>query len=261
MRDLSRQIASSCRKTNIPLPYPPVVKLAGGIGNTFKDERAKRASRVSPEEPSGPEEQSDEGEGKPTPVGVVASRRDPSGAVSWRRSSSSTRFRGRGASMSRKRSNLRRVKIRAAVILTTLAGSTLLSGAWSTGSVNPYRAISIKGNFDMVGHTVGEGPLIFGVALGDYSDAEIEQCIEAQGGIDVADLVTQEAANRFVRQLGSFSGGEVAGEYNDGRPVKARLNWAVPIGQNLKLWVYNEDAGALTTGTIISFTGDMWVKD
>ncbi len=99
--------------------------------------------------------------------------------------------------------------------------------------------------------TPGQGPLIFGVAHSDYSDAEIEAVIENQASWDQGSKVEQEVAKRLVRQIGQFvqvhtlSPGDI--QFNDGKPVKTKLNWRLNTGDTLKMWVYNVSLMALST--------------
>ncbi len=104
----------------------------------------------------------------------------------------------------------------------------------------------------------------FGLAHGDYSLVEIEACIESNTSIDLGNLVAQEAANRLVRTIGQMTGAPGTGaglSFNDGRPKKTKLNWALSIGDDLQIWVRNGSPTDWTTGAFISVIGDMWVKD
>jgi len=93
------------------------------------------------------------------------------------------------------------------------------------------------------------GPLLFGVAKSDYSDAEIEAWVENPSGFTRANLIQQEISARHIKLIGQFSypslaPSEVAGKVvskllNDGLPIHTRLNWRILEGQSLSLWVYN----------------------
>jgi len=137
---------------------------------------------------------------------------------------------------------------------TKLALSTGLTAAADA----EYRAISAIGSWDLVGLTAGDGPIVVGFAHSDYTDVEIEEAIEALTAISLGDKIAQEKANRLVRVVGVLSEGDTA--LNNGMPVKTRLNWAIPIGKFVDLFIYN-DGVQLTTGAAVNFNGDLWVKD
>ncbi len=102
------------------------------------------------------------------------------------------------------------------------------------------------------------GPLVVGVAHGDYSQAEIEEFLELATGWDVADLVSREISSRLIRRIGVFeevSDATSITTLNDGKPIKTRLNWPLNSGQGLDFWVYNSGS-ANVSGT----TPDLMVK-
>ncbi len=111
----------------------------------------------------------------------------------------------------------------------------------------------------MVGLTAGDGPIIVGYAHSDFSVTEIKEAIEASASISVGDQVAQERANRKVRLVGQLT--DLVEELNDGKPVKTKLNWLIPIGKEVNIFAYNDGAALLTTGAVVSCSGDMWVKD
>ncbi len=106
----------------------------------------------------------------------------------------------------------------------------------------------------------------FGFAHSDYSAAEVEECLEAGATMDLGNKVAQEQANRLVRQIGTISGpsagvGSSGFSFNDGKPIKTRLNWLMAIGDRLNLWIRNSSGVIWTTGSSVTIVGDLWVKD
>ncbi len=108
---------------------------------------------------------------------------------------------------------------------------------------------SIQVSASINNHVPGEGPLLVGVAHGDYTDAEIEESVEAIGLWTVADKIAKERANRLVRILGTFSGQNAAEVLWDGRQRKFKLNWRIEEGQSINFWIYNSDGTALSGAT------------
>ncbi len=143
--------------------------------------------------------------------------------------------------------------------LSTLASDTALTATLTPASVSTYRAMSIKATWTMLALTSGEGPITFGYAHSDYTVAEIAECLTAFAAISPGDKIANERANRLVRVVGTISA--ALQDIFDGRPVTTKLNWLIPIGQNVNIFVFNEDTATLTTGAILNHQGEVWVKD
>ncbi len=163
-----------------------------------------------------------------------------------------------------RRFNLRRVRVIPQIPLSTLANVTVLTGAVTGSADGAYRAISISGtwSYKLVGTT--EGPVVVGYAHSDYSVAEIKEALEIQNSINVGDKVAQEKAKRLVRIVGVFSESLISGgsaTLNDGKPIKTRLNWFIPIGKAVNIFAYNDAGLALEGSSVIDMNGDLWVKD
>ncbi len=97
------------------------------------------------------------------------------------------------------------------------------------------------------------GPILVGIAHGDYTDAEIEEVIELTQSWNEGDKVAQEVAKRLVRRIGVFSDtleAEDTEVLNDGKPIKTKLNWILNDGETLRLWGYNTGTAALAAGAI-----------
>ncbi len=144
---------------------------------------------------------------------------------------------------------------------------------------------SIKGNFDQVvnGRTLvssvvaiysmtaftkstGDGPILVGIAHGDYSATEIDEFLEATGSWDEGDKVQQEVSKRQIRRIGVFENPAdeaSAAVLNDGKAIKTKLNWILNDGQTLSLWAYNTGTSPLaTTSPIVQAVGhaNLWPR-
>ncbi len=146
--------------------------------------------------------------------------------------------------------------------LGTLAGQTLVSAANSETVTERTRLSSIKGSYILSGFTLTAevGPIRFGLAHSDYSDAEIEQWIEQQGSWSEGNLVAKEIADRRIREVGVFqtrdTGSAGSWSFRQGQPVKTKLNWILITGQTVKLWAYNVGSAAVaTTDPDVEFEG------
>ncbi len=162
---------------------------------------------------------------------------------------------------------LRKVKINSSVPVGALAAGDVVTAAITSSTSDPLRFISVIASYSWsdIAAVIDDG-LTFGFAHSDYTAAEIEECLEVAASIDLGDKIAQEQANRLVREIGTISqSGSVAANsgamYNDGKPVKTRLNWLMSTGDQLGLWVRNASGVVYTTGSDLTVAGDLWVKD
>ncbi len=137
------------------------------------------------------------------------------------------------------------------LLLGTLASKALVSDTFDESVIERTLVSSVVAAWVLDGMVAGQGPILFGVAHSDYSDAEIEAVLETTGSWNAGDKVAQEIGKRLVRVIGEFVGQQGTGtddiRFNDGKPVKTKLNWMLETGQTLKMWAYNVSAAALST--------------
>lgn len=153
------------------------------------------------------------------------------------------------------------------VPLGTLNTKTLVSTTTDEAVEERTLVSSIVATYMLNNLTAPQGPLLFGVAHGAYTDAQIEQVIENTGSWAEGDLLNQEIAKRKVRIIGSFVARSLAGtvdvRFNDGKPVKTKLNWILNSDARLRFWVYNVSATALTTtvpNMLVSGHANLWPR-
>ncbi len=163
---------------------------------------------------------------------------------------------------SRRKFNLRMVRTSPTLALGALVSNTAITTGLTGVADGAYRAVTVKMTWSLRELSADQGPITFGYAHSDYTVGEIKECIEAAAAISVGNKVAQEQANRLVRVIGSFQPVDTGeAEFNDGKPVSTKLNWLIPIGDEVDIFAYNDDTGDLTTGGRISATGQMWVRD
>ncbi len=110
---------------------------------------------------------------------------------------------------------------------------TLVSSIVSTHSISDWTP------------SVGVGPVLIGVAHGDYSLVEINEYLEQTDSWDEGNKIQQEVSKRLIRRIGTL-GAPAAGNaqdttvLNDGKPIKTKLNWIINQGQSLSLFAYNQ---------------------
>ncbi len=163
--------------------------------------------------------------------------------------------------------NLRPVRIQSSLSIGALASADVISGAVTNNASNPMRLVSAHLSFGIsdLAALIDDG-FMFGIAHGDYTAAEIEECLEAGGTMDQGDKIALEAANRLVREIGIITkstGGTIGSglSFNDGRPVKIRLNWKLSIGKAFQVWVRNNSGTIYTAGSLLQVGGKLWVRD
>ncbi len=147
-----------------------------------------------------------------------------------------------------------------ATALLTLASVTVVTSSLLPVSDNEYRVLSVSNLWSLRDATLSEGPIIVGYAHGDYSVTEIKQCIEAEASMVRGDKIEAERANRLVRRVGIFTGDTSDQTLNDGKPIRTRLNWVIPVGKTLNAWAYNQSGASLTTGSELVSNGKATLK-
>ncbi len=142
--------------------------------------------------------------------------------------------------------------------LSTLATVTLLGADLVPAADEAYRAISLDVAVAADAIVGGDGPVAVGIAHGDYTNAEIEEWIEATTSISRGDQLVLEKARRKCRLIGELTA--VNGAIGDGRRLRVKMGWAIPTGDTLKVWAYNYGSGPMTTGTRVSVSGKMYLR-
>ncbi len=139
------------------------------------------------------------------------------------------------------------------IALTTLGPRTLVAQVFDETVTERALLSSIVSTYVMDDFTNGIdiGPIMVGIAHGDYTAAEIEEFIENTASWAEADKIGQEVAKRQVRIIGIFGSGLLDASahqtLNDGKPIKTKLNWILNAGQTLDVWAYNLGTAAVAT--------------
>ncbi len=149
-------------------------------------------------------------------------------------------------------SGYRKLSFTVNVLGGTLAADDLTLTVLTEVFTEERRILSVDASWGMEDLTAGDGPISVGVAHSDYTDAEIEECLEAAGAWDEGNKVAQEQAKRLVRDVGLLTEEETA--LNEGQSIKTRLNWRMATGDTLAFWLRNRGAN-LQTGMAITVQG------
>ncbi len=163
--------------------------------------------------------------------------------------------------------NLRRVRIANSAAVGALATLDVLGAALTPNAADKVRVISanLAWSWSDIA-SIADDSLEFGLAHSSYTDAQIEEALEATGSWDLGDKVAQERGNRLVRSIGVISGeglvsSNQGAQFNDGKPVKTKLNWLLSAGDAITVWMRNASGTVYSTGSALTTVGDLWVKD
>jgi len=156
--------------------------------------------------------------------------------------------------------DLQWVQVDVSLTLGALTQNDLIGVAMTTVSNEAFRALSVQGTWSLHNLTPGEGPIVVGVAHGDYTDSEVEAAVEADESMVRADKIAQELADRLVRRVGSFPGALAEEVLYNGVEIYKRLNWAHSTGQALRMWAHNRSGANLNTGGVVNFTGKLLIR-
>ncbi len=131
-----------------------------------------------------------------------------------------------------------------------------------------FRILKSELHAVVTGLTAGEATgLLFGIANGDLTAAEIEQSIEATGPLNGSDRQPAEQAERWVKALGASNMKDVTSvsvviENEAGGPIITSKNrWTYNEANSWKWWIYN-NGGSLTTGGLFQLVAThygVWV--
>ncbi len=156
---------------------------------------------------------------------------------------------------------MRQVRFAVKTALPSLVDNKLEAAILLAVSDAKYRILSITMPWTLADMQVAnQGGLMVGLAHGDYTAQEIEDCIEANTSINQGNMIAKERASRRVRVVGTFPSADNAEDdvvLNDGKPITTKLNWVIPIGVTVSVWWYNNtgttftSANLLTNGTAI----------
>ncbi len=158
----------------------------------------------------------------------------------------------------RRRRGVRMLKVSELISLGALGAGAMISGVFDSTVDDTTYLLSIEAVWSLAEHTVGQGPIVVGVAHSDYTSSEIGAWFAAAGAWDRGNLVAGEVNTRKIRQAGVFNGNEVSETLNDGRAIKTKLGFSVSPGDTLQTWALNQDTSPLTTGSLVLTDGKVW---
>ncbi len=153
--------------------------------------------------------------------------------------------------------NFQQLRAFSSLAVGALAANDLSSGPLGPALQEDYFLTSIDGTWSMIGVAL-EGPIVVGVAHGDYTAPEIEECLEVLL-VRPGDKIAKERANRLVRTIGVFDQNTTPEQLNDGKSLKTKLNWSLGGDadglQGIQMWAHSLFGGTLSGGALLKFQG------
>ncbi len=162
---------------------------------------------------------------------------------------------------SRRRGRVYPLKVVNTTALGALASNDCITDLLSTTTNRDVFLISADLTWGITEYQGDFGPLNAGVAHGDYTAGEIEECLESVAAWDRGDLVAREQSKRKVRIAGSFPGEDSEEMLNDGIAIHTKLGFMLNAGDTLSIWAFNQFDAALTAGTLLKVMGTIWARD
>lgn len=158
----------------------------------------------------------------------------------------------------RRNPNFGIIRVQNSVALGTLADNTVIKITLAAVT-QEMRAISADLLWAIRGGTAGDGPVLLGVAHGDYTVTEIKERIE----VDVTSQGTkieQEQARRAIRDVGYMTDLGDGEQFNNGLIKRTKMGFNIEDGQNVAGFVYNQFGAPLNTGAVLEVTGKIYVN-
>ncbi len=138
--------------------------------------------------------------------------------------------------------------------LGALAGEDVVKVASDITLAEDFRILKSEITAMVIGLTAGEGDgLVFGMANGELTAAEVEESLEADGPLNRNDAVATARALRKVKTLGFSVAAPNANTVmliqneNGGRLITSKDRWTYSDPEGWDYWVYNLGS-TLTTG-------------
>ncbi len=144
--------------------------------------------------------------------------------------------------------------------VASLAAGDVVATLQANTVIDRVFAVWAKGVWSLQANTAGDGPLMVGLAHGDYTAAEIEECLEAGGSWNQSDKIAMEQAKRFVRRTGVFDGLLTSEKLMDGAPVYQKLGFMIEDGETIQSWARNQDADTRQAAGSVNWNGIIAVR-
>lgn len=146
-------------------------------------------------------------------------------------------------------------------------GNDIVMSVDLTGSLGEdLFCISADLNWYVRGLTAGQGdPMTVGVAHSDYSDTEIRECVDGTY-TSPDELIEKEQTMRKVRKSAQMMPLDDDNDHVilhavpifEGWSMRTRMGWSIGDGKAASAWIWNRSGGALTTGAVLEFDGNLY---
>ncbi len=108
------------------------------------------------------------------------------------------------------------------------------------------------------GATAGEGPIVVGLAHGDYIAAEIVENLDVSF-LGPGNKIQQEQSRRLVRRVGEIANANsIFHIAPEGGLIRTKSRFVVESGKAANMWAVNKSGAQLTTGQSIHVVGTIY---
>ncbi len=150
------------------------------------------------------------------------------------------------------------IRDNSAIALSTLGGESAIVITTDIVWGEDFRLLKTEFMALVEGLTAGQGSgLVIGIADGELTSTEIEECLQADGPGDRNDNLLTERANRPVWLIGAVIPGSPSADelrfigHNGGPLMEWKKRWTFSNPEGLEFFVYNQSGVALTTGATV----------
>ncbi len=156
------------------------------------------------------------------------------------------------------------LRVNTSFALGTLGVTTWLKSVLLANLTQEIYAISADLNWSLSNLTSVQGPIIVGLAHGDYSVAEIKEWFQASNTLS-GDQIEQEENRRKCRDAGMFETSATVAlghvGLKDGKTVRTQLKFRIEESKDLVAWAANLGAEALSiTDPIVEVYGKVYLR-
>ncbi len=143
------------------------------------------------------------------------------------------------------------------ITLGTLANNVAVKEDAPLAITEDFRIIKVELTGTLVNNTGNENPISIYLVNDELSVTEIKEAIEANGPLGRSDRGAQEAAERAVFLLGTFSGNgqtiHLHGHDGQETVITKTVRWTFSNAQGWSIVAFNHSGAALTTGSVVRF--------
>ncbi len=143
------------------------------------------------------------------------------------------------------------------------ATAILLGTKIDASRENGFKIFKAKINLTYRAKTVDEGPLMWGLCCNVADAAAIKGILEDDEQSSFGD--PEIGGGEWLKILGYIPRGATASDLERAEEmIGTKINWVIPEGSKMNVFVFNMDDAAITTGTLLDYSinwSGVWLRD